>query len=71
MGALDAVIGQYAGHEARSAGRVLLAQCSGDRIVPDQETIGIDIFVRGNIPAEPAFAAPVEARGLAVALREG
>ena len=61
LGTLDAVIGQNAGHEARSAGRVLLAQCSGERIVPDQETIGIDIFVRGNIPAEPAFAAPIEA----------
>lgn len=67
LGTLDAVIGQNAGHEARSAGRVLLAQCSGERIVPDQETIGIDIFVRGNIPAEPAFAVQVESRGLAAA----
>jgi len=39
-------------------------RCSGERIVPDQETIGIDIFVRGNIPAEPAFAAPFETRRL-------
>ncbi|MBL8807128.1 MAG: LacI family DNA-binding transcriptional regulator [Rhodospirillales bacterium] len=52
-GLIDAVIAQNPGHEARSAGRVLLAQCAGDRIFPDQETIGIDIYVRDNVPAGP------------------
>jgi LacI family transcriptional regulator len=49
-GVLDTIISQNAGHEARSAGRVLLAHCSGDPILADQETIRIDIFVRDNLP---------------------
>lgn len=49
-GVLDTVINQDAGHEARSAGRVLLAHCSGDPIMVDQERIRIDIFVRDNLP---------------------
>ena len=49
-GTLDAVINQDAGHEARSAARVLLAHCSGEPISPDQERIRIDIFLRDNLP---------------------
>jgi LacI family transcriptional regulator len=49
-GVLDTIISQSAGHEARSAGRILLAHCSGDPIMPDQERIRIDIFVRDNLP---------------------
>lgn len=48
-GILDTVISQNAGHEARSAGRLLLAHCGGGKILSDQETIRIDIFVRDNI----------------------
>lgn len=49
-GTLDTLISQNAGHEARSAGRVLLAHCSGEPILNDQETIRIEIFVRDNLP---------------------
>ena len=47
---MDAVINQDAGHEARSAARVLMAQCEGEAIVADQERIRIDIFIRDNLP---------------------
>jgi LacI family transcriptional regulator len=49
-GVIDAVINQDPGHEARSAARVLLAQCWGDPVMPDQERINIDIFLRDNLP---------------------
>ncbi|CAN7642988.1 LacI family DNA-binding transcriptional regulator [Bosea sp. LjRoot90] len=49
-GEIAALISQNPGHEARSAARVLLAYCSGDPLVPDQERIGIDIFLRDNLP---------------------
>ncbi|WP_442859465.1 LacI family DNA-binding transcriptional regulator [Bosea sp. Tri-49] len=49
-GEVDAIISQNPGHEARSAARVLLAYCSGDPLFPDQERIGIDIFLRDNLP---------------------
>lgn len=49
-GEIDALISQNPGHEARSAGRVLLAYCSGNPMLPDQERIGIDIFLRDNLP---------------------
>lgn len=49
-GVMDAVINQDAGHEARSAARVLLAHCTGEPILPEQERIRIDIFLRDNIP---------------------
>lgn len=49
-GSMDAVINQDAGHEARSAARVLLAQCSGQTMIDDQERIRIDIFLRDNLP---------------------
>ena len=50
QGSMDAVINQDAGHEARSAARVLLAQCSGQPMIDDQERIRIDIFLRDNLP---------------------
>ena len=49
-GMIDAVINQDPGHEARSAARVLLAHCSGEPLMADQERIRIDIFVRDNLP---------------------
>jgi LacI family transcriptional regulator len=49
-GTMDAVINQDAGHEARSAARVLMALGSKQPIVADQERIRIDIFVRDNLP---------------------
>ncbi|WP_374650626.1 LacI family DNA-binding transcriptional regulator [Dongia sp.] len=49
-GIMDAVINQDAGHEARSAARVLLAYCSGQPMIDDQERIRIDIFLRDNLP---------------------
>ena len=49
-GVIDAVINQDPGHEARSAARVLLAHCWDDPVVPDQEKITIDIFLRDNLP---------------------
>ena len=49
-GTIDAIINQDPGHEARSAARILLAHCWGEPIVPDQERIRIDIFLRDNLP---------------------
>jgi LacI family transcriptional regulator len=49
-GSMDAVINQDPGHEARSAARVLMALGLKQAIVPDQERIRIDIFVRDNLP---------------------
>jgi LacI family transcriptional regulator len=49
-GVADAVINQDAGHEVRSACRLALAALSGERVVPDQERIRIDIFLRDNMP---------------------
>ncbi len=49
-GLMDVVINQDAGHEARSAGRILLAHCLNQPILVDQERIRIDIFVRDNLP---------------------
>ncbi|MDJ1158540.1 substrate-binding domain-containing protein [Chelatococcus sp. SYSU_G07232] len=49
-GIMDAVINQDPGHQARSAARILLAHCTGEPIVAEQERIGIDIFVRDNLP---------------------
>jgi LacI family transcriptional regulator len=46
----DAVINQDPGHEARSAARVLLAYCQSEPIIPDQERIRIEIFLRDNLP---------------------
>ncbi len=49
-GTIDAIINQDPGHEARSAARVLLSACENSPIVPDQERIRIDVFLRDNIP---------------------
>jgi LacI family transcriptional regulator len=49
-GTFDAVINQDAGHEVRSAVRVLKAQADGIPVIPGQERIRIDIFMRDNLP---------------------
>jgi LacI family transcriptional regulator len=49
-GTMDAVINQDAGHEARSAARLLLARCGGRAINLAQERIRIDVFVKDNLP---------------------
>jgi LacI family transcriptional regulator len=49
-GVADAVINQDPGHEVRSACRLALARLSGDRVLPDQERIHIDIFLKDNLP---------------------
>jgi LacI family transcriptional regulator, galactose operon repressor len=49
-GTIDAVINQDPGHEARSAARLLIAECEGIAINPGQERIRIDIFIRDNLP---------------------
>ena len=49
-GVADAVINQDAGHEVRSSCRLALAALSGERVLPDQERIRIDIFLRDNLP---------------------
>lgn len=49
-GTIDAIINQDAGHEARSATRLLIAEREGLTIDAGQERIRIDIFVRDNVP---------------------
>jgi LacI family transcriptional regulator len=49
-GTVDAIINQDAGHEVRSAVRVLLAKCDNVPLVESQERIRIDIFIRDNLP---------------------
>jgi LacI family transcriptional regulator len=49
-GTIDAVINQDPGHMARSTVRVMLALRENVPIVPDQERIRIDIFIRDNLP---------------------
>ncbi|MEJ8473685.1 substrate-binding domain-containing protein [Roseibium algae] len=49
-GTMDALIAQDPGHEVRSAIRVLKALCDGGPIVEGQERIGIDIFLKDNLP---------------------
>ncbi|WP_099865501.1 LacI family DNA-binding transcriptional regulator [Pararhizobium haloflavum] len=49
-GTIDAVINQDAGHEVRSAIRVMKARADGLPPVDDQERIRIDIFLRDNLP---------------------
>lgn len=49
-GTIDAIINQDTGHMARSTIRVLLALREDVPIVPDQERIRIDIFMRDNMP---------------------
>jgi LacI family transcriptional regulator len=49
-GTFDALIVQDPGHEARSAGRILLAAAMNQPVRSDQERIRIEIFVRDNVP---------------------
>jgi LacI family transcriptional regulator len=49
-GRMAAVVNQDAGHEARSAARVLLAYCEDRPINAAQERIRIDVFVKDNLP---------------------
>ena len=49
-GTIDAVINQDAGHEVRSAVRVLTASVDRMPIVPEQERIRIDVFLPHNLP---------------------
>ncbi len=49
-GVFDAVLNQDAGHEVRSAIRVLKARADGLSVIEAQERIRIDIFLRDNLP---------------------
>lgn len=49
-GTYDAILCQDPTHEARSAVRILRALCEGGDIVPSQERIRIEIFLRDNLP---------------------
>jgi LacI family transcriptional regulator len=52
-GLIDAVLNQDAGHEVRSAIRVLRAKADGLPVVAAQERIRLDIFIKDNLPAGP------------------
>lgn len=47
---IDAVLNQDAGHEVRSAIRVLKAKADGLSVIDAQERIRIDIFLKDNLP---------------------
>lgn len=49
-GLIDAVLNQDAGHEVRSAIRVLKAEADGSHVLAAQERIRIDIFLKDNLP---------------------
>jgi LacI family transcriptional regulator len=49
-GTIDAIINQNAGHEVRSAVRVLMAKADRTPLIEAMEQIRIDIFVRDNLP---------------------
>ena len=49
-GTMAACIAQDAGHEARSAARLLMAQALREPVLADQERIRIEIFMRDNLP---------------------
>lgn len=49
-GALDALIVQDPGHEARSAVRILMAALAGTAVSDDQERIRIEILMKDNLP---------------------
>lgn len=49
-GIIDALLNQDAGHEVRSAVRVLKAKADGLSVVEAQERIRIDIFLKDNLP---------------------
>ena len=50
LGVIDAVLNQDAGHEVRSAIRVLKAKADGLPVIAAQERIRIDIFLKDNLP---------------------
>jgi len=49
-GTIDVIINQNAGHEVRSAVRVLMAKADRTPLIDAMEHIRIDIFVRDNLP---------------------
>jgi LacI family transcriptional regulator len=49
-GTIDVIINQDAGHEVRSAIRVLMSKAEKAPIVDSMERIRIDIYIRDNIP---------------------
>jgi LacI family transcriptional regulator len=49
-GTIDAVLNQDAGHEVRSAIRVMKAAADGQETISSQERIRLDIFVKDNLP---------------------
>lgn len=49
-GTFAAVLNQDAGHEIRSAIRVIQAKADGRPLIPGQERIRIDVFLRDNLP---------------------
>ena len=49
-GTIDVIINQNAGHEVRSAVRVLMAKADRTPLIEAMEQIRIDIFVRDNLP---------------------
>jgi len=49
-GVADAVVNQDCGHEVRCACRLALARLSGEPVLPGQERIRIDIFLKDNLP---------------------
>jgi LacI family transcriptional regulator len=52
-GLVDAVLNQDAGHEVRSAIRVLRAKADGLPVIAAQERIRLEIFIKDNLPSEP------------------
>lgn len=59
-GLIDAVLNQDAGHEVRSAIRILRAKADGLPVLEAQERIRIDIFIRENLPPEGGEARPLQ-----------
>jgi LacI family transcriptional regulator len=49
-GTIDAIINQDSGHEVRSAARILVAHLTGEPVMPEQERIRIEVFLRDNLP---------------------
>lgn len=49
-GTIDAVLNQDAGHEVRSAVRVMKATADGQGVIAAQERIRLDIFLKDNLP---------------------
>jgi LacI family transcriptional regulator len=47
---IEAILNQDAGHEIRSAIRVLKAKADGQAVIAAQERIRIDIFLKDNLP---------------------